>query len=171
MIASSDLILDAERGFDSSVISRDFIDSFRDRKSAIASATVVGLIFYELPIPVAQFNVGLSSPAAQFIARLESFKSLAPNWDSYGAIPPAKDIVDKAISFVRKADENDLPLFFVAPGPNGELVIEFKNGAKEASAFVNPDGSTELILNEGNNYLLEGTLEKNYKDLLQFINR
>jgi type I restriction enzyme S subunit len=112
----------------------------------------------------------LSSPTKQFITKLESFKSLEPNWDSYGAQPPSSKTVETAISFVKKADKNELPLYFVAPGPNGELVIKFRKGKKEASAFINPDGSTELILNEGNNYVLEGTLEDNYKDLLNFIN-
>jgi type I restriction enzyme S subunit len=110
------------------------------------------------------------SPTKQFITKLESFKSLEPNWDSYGAQPPSSKTVETAINFVKKADKNELPLYFVAPGPNGELVIEFRKGKKEASAFINPDGSTELILNEGNNYVLEGTLEDNYKDLLNFIN-
>ena len=65
---------------------------------------------------------------------------------------------------------NLLPLYFVAPGPNGEVVIEFRHGNREAAAYFNTDGSTELILNEGNHFVLEGTLEENYKDLLSFNN-
>lgn len=124
------------------------------------------LIFYKVFVtaPI------MSEKAIQIISKLNSFKALQPNWDSYGAIPPRKSTIDKAISTVKKFDENQLPLYFTAPGPNGELVIEFKNGEKEAAAYINPDGSTELVMNEGDNFVLEGTLEDNYKDLLKFIN-
>jgi hypothetical protein len=68
------------------------------------------------------------------------------------------------------ADKNLLPFYFTAPGPNGELVVEFKRGNKEAAAYFNPDNTTELILSENNQTILEGSVEINYKDLLQFIN-
>jgi hypothetical protein len=160
MPASSNLVLDYGTEVNSSVSIPEYhFQIFGNRRSAVTSATSIGIVFFEL-----------SSPTKQFITKLESFKSLEPNWDSYGAQPPSSKIVETAITFVKKADKNELPLYFVAPGPNGELVIEFRKGNKEASAYINPDGSTELILNEGNNYVLEGTLEANYKDLLTFIN-
>ena len=160
MPALSNLVLDHDTEVNSSVSTTDYYSPiFGNRKSAVTSATRIGIVFFEL-----------SNPTKQFITKLHSFKSLEQNWDSYGAQPPSNNSVEAAISFVKKADKNDLPLYFVAPGPNGELVIEFRKGNKEASAFINPDGSTELVLNEGNNYVLEGTLEENYKDLLAFIN-
>jgi hypothetical protein len=111
-----------------------------------------------------------SEEAKQIITRLKGFKVLEENWDSYGAIPPNQQTIDNAIRFVKKADENLLPFFFTAPGPNGELVVEFKKGNKEAAAYFNPEGTTELILSENKNVQLEGSLEENYRDLLYFIN-
>lgn len=159
MIALSEIVYDVKRDESSSVIPNDFRILYGNRNDLTASATIIGTVYTRL-----------SSPALQIISKLESFKSLAPNWDSYGATPPSSVNVDRAISFVKRADKNALPLYFVASGPNGELVVEFKNGVKEASAFINPDGSSELILNVGNDVHLEGTLEGNYKDLLHFIN-
>ena len=125
---------------------------------------MLGLMFYNSTF------TPLSDSAKQFIAKVQSFKSLEPNWDSNGALPPSKENVDLAISFIAKTDKNLLPLYFVAPGPNGELVIEYRKGNKEASVYISSDGSMELILNEGNNFFLEGTVEENYRDLLNFIN-
>ena len=112
----------------------------------------------------------LSEIAAQMIAKAKSFKSLQDNWDSHGAIAPTSENIERAISFIKHADKNLLPFYFTAPGPNGELVVEFKKGSKEAAAYFNPDGTTELVMNEGDVFLEEGTIENNYKDLLQFIN-
>ena len=103
------------------------------------------------------------------ISKIKSFEHLKPNWDSYGAIPPSGDTVEKAVAFIRRADSNLLPVYFVAPGPNGEIVVEFRNGNREASVYFNPDGSDDVILSEGNEVLSEGTLDEDYQNLLSFI--
>jgi hypothetical protein len=163
MPASNNLTLEFEPEASSSVWTRDNFQYF-GRKHMATNATRIGLVFYS------SAYTPLSDSAKQFITKLQSFKSLAPNWDSYGAVPPSEKNVNLAISFITKADKNLLPFYFVAPGPNGELILEFRKGNKEASAYFNPDSSTELILNEGDHYILEGTIEENYKDLLNFIN-
>lgn len=164
MTVSSKLTLEFDSEIGSSVWASDNIWYYGDRKHLATNTTMIGVMFYNTTF------TPLSDSAKQFITKLNSFKSLETNWDSYGAQPPSEENVNQAISFVAKADKNLLPLYFVAPGPNGELVLEFRKGNKEASAYINPDGSTELILNEGNHYVLEGTMEDNYKDLLNFIN-
>ncbi len=118
-----------------------------------------------------EFVPELSASAKQFISKLNSYRVLEPDWDSYGADVPSDESIDQAIGLIKKADRNALPVYFVAPGPNGELVIEFKKGKKEAAVYINPDRSTELVVRQGDNYLLEGTLEENYSDLLSLINQ
>ncbi len=163
MPASSNLTLELEPEICSSVWTQNYLRYF-SRKRIGANATRIGVVFYNTTF------TPLSDSAKHFITKLHSFKSLSANWDSYGAQPPSEKNIEVAISFIAKADKNLLPFYFVAPGPNGELVLEFRKGNKEASAYFNPDGSTELILNDGNNFVLEGTVEGNYKDLLNFIN-
>ena len=163
MPASSNLTIDFEPETSSSVWTQNNLRYF-DRKRIATNATMMGLMFYNTTFSP------LSDSAKQFITKLQSFKSLELNWDSNGALPPSKENVDLAISFIAKTDKNLLPLYFVAPGPNGELIIELRKGNKEASVYINPDGGTELILNEGSNFVLEGTVEENYRDLLNFIN-
>jgi hypothetical protein len=112
----------------------------------------------------------LTPIARQFILSVDTFKALQPNWDSYGAMPPCAETIDRAKSFVKDADRNLLPFHFAAPGPNGEISIEFKQGNKEAAVYINPDGTKELLLNDGHDCILEGSLDEHYKDLLLFIN-
>jgi hypothetical protein len=159
MTASNNLALDYEPEISSSAS-----EGFRQigyQRTPIANTTMVSSITFFSP---------LSSIAKEFISKVKTFASLNDNWDSYGAVPPSGENVDRAISFIKKADGNLLPLYFVAPGPNGEIVIEFNKNNKEAAAYFHPDGSTELLLHEGDNYVLEGTLEENYKNLLSYIN-
>ena len=102
--------------------------------------------------------------------KIVGFDRLDSNWDSYGAVTPSAEVIEAAISFVRKADTNLLPFYFAAPGPNGEVVVEFRRGRREASAYFNPDRSTELIMTDGDKIVSEGTVGQNYRDLLFFLN-
>lgn len=160
MIASNDLILDYESETNTSSISEDVVFYLGDRRKSASNTTNV---IYKT------FST-LSESARQMITKANSFKSLQDNWDSHGAVAPSSENIERAISFIKHADKNLLPFYFTAPGPNGELVVEFKKGNKEAAAYFNPDGSTELAMNEGDAIIEEGTIENNYKDLLRFIN-
>jgi hypothetical protein len=160
MIASNDLILDYEPETNTSSISEDVVFYLGDRRKSASNTTIV---FYKT------FST-LSESARQMIARAKSFNLLQHNWDSHGAVVPSSENIERAISFIKQADKNLLPFYFTAPGPNGEIVVEFRKGNKEAAAYFNPDGTSELVMNEGDVFIEEGTIENNYKDLLHFIN-
>lgn len=163
MPVSNNSILDFEFKTGSSVWLADF-PSLEGTKNTMANTTkIMHLLYWNSSSP-------LSNAAKQFISKLKSFESLEPNWDTYGALTPSAHAISRAVELVRKADRNLLPVYFVAPGPNGEVVVEFRRGHKEAAVYFRDDNSTELILNEGNDFVLEGTLEHNYEDLLTFIN-
>jgi hypothetical protein len=160
MTASNNLALDYEPEVGSSASAQGFWHSGYER-SSVGNTTVVSYTAFFSP---------LSASAKEFISKVKAFALLNENWDSYGAVPPSSEIVDQAISLIKKADGNLLPLYFVAPGPNGEIAVEFKKNNREAAIYIHADGSTELLLHEGNDYILEGTLEEHYKNLLSFIN-
>jgi hypothetical protein len=50
----------------------------------------------------------------------------------------------------------DLPLYFIAPGPNGEIVVEFKSGQNMAEIFFNEDGTEEMLLYKGKEQKFSG---------------
>lgn len=160
MIASNDIILDHDPETNTSSVSEDMVFYLGDQRKPASNATIV---IYKTFSP-------LSESARQMIAKTKSFKSLPDNWDGHGAVAPTSENIERAILFIKHADKNLLPFYFTAPGPNGELVVEFKKGNKEAAAYFNSDGTTELVMNEGDVVFEEGTIENNYKDLLRFIN-
>jgi hypothetical protein len=161
MPASNNLMLDIDP--DVSTLPRLMDDrySVTDRNT-IANTTSISVVVFSY--------MTLTTAAKEIVSKINHFKTLKEGWDSYGALPTSANAIDEAIRFVRMADKNLLPFYFTAPGPNGELVIEFRRENKEAAAYFNPDKTTELILSESNQTVLEGSVEKNYKDLLRFIN-
>ena len=81
--------------------------------------------------------------------KLRGFLNLLTNWDGNDAIPPDAEIVDVAIKFLRKMDEFDLPIDFSAPGPNGEILLEYRRLDLSAEIYFEPNGETEMITYRG----------------------
>ncbi len=106
-------------------------------------------------------------PTAQVmfdINKLSSFLQLPANWDSYNAAKPSKVAIENAIDFIlRLAQRQQFP-YFIAPSPNGDILIELKNnevtleftfgedGTNNIAGWVNGDEKFEKELNETNEY-------------------
>lgn len=81
------------------------------------------------------------------IQRLQRYRSLERNWDSYGGLPPSEDTIDWALETLdemRKAADDlgtALPEPYVVPGPEGSIQFEWEIGEKEFEL--------ELIISEG----------------------
>jgi|AntAceMinimDraft_16_1070373.scaffolds.fasta_scaffold16417_2 hypothetical protein len=113
----------------------------------------------------------LSSSAKKFISKLQSFKEYAENWDSYGAKKPSEIAINNAITLIKQLDENNLPIYFTAPGPNGEIIVELKKNKIEIEVYFNPNGSNHIYLYENNNCLYdkkdeEDTIGKNWEKIM-----
>lgn len=110
-----------------------------------------------------------SDQIAAILQQLAKIAALGNNWDSYGAASPGEVSILKAHQFVVENRNTLLPFFFVAPGVNGEVMLEFNTGQKSAELYFNPDGSNELLLYSDDNILLEGTLEEHFFELMDFF--
>lgn len=80
-------------------------------------------------------SMGINS---NFIDILESFRILDHNWDSYGGDAPMREVLDRAISFVKGLQLLNEVVYQVAPGPNGEIMIELRNGGKSIEFLFYP---------------------------------
>ncbi|MBI4640174.1 MAG: hypothetical protein HY731_05740 [Candidatus Tectomicrobia bacterium] len=89
---------------------------------------------------------------------MKTFLQLKENWDSYGAEPPSKIAIEHAFSFVKTLDRQGLPVFFTAPGPNGEVLVELKQNDKSVEVTFESDGTASYAKFEGVACLEEGTL-------------
>ncbi len=81
------------------------------------------------------------------------------NWDGNGAAAPSEKVLNVAINFLTSADEYDLPVYFTAPGPNGEIVLEYKNGKNTAEIFFEEDNIPEMILYTEKEQVYAGTIQ------------
>ncbi|MBA2562368.1 MAG: hypothetical protein H0V14_05535 [Chitinophagaceae bacterium] len=98
------------------------------------------------------------------INKLHSFLMLPENWDSYNAARPSKTAVENAIDFIfRLAQRQQFP-FFIAPSPNGDILVELKaanvtlefifgeDNTNRIVGLVNNEEAFEKELNETNEY-------------------
>lgn len=157
MPALSETLLPLEKEKTSSI----FMDNYEtDIPLFGESSNVIILIPYTPP---------LSVDAKKTISKLQSFKELVTHWDSYGTIKPSEKTISEAISFVKQLDDLNIFVYFTAPGPSGEIVIELKNNQKEVEIFFNPENSNEVYFYKNNECLHEGTLQKSWNKLIKFI--
>ncbi len=89
-----------------------------------------------------------SDGALTILAKLQSFLRLEENWDSYGAATPSKKAVHGAIDLVQQLDRAGQSVYFVAPGPNGEIVVELKNDERSMEIYFDEDGNSEYVIFE-----------------------
>jgi hypothetical protein len=113
-----------------------------------------------IQIQTQQYMPELSSKAKATLHRLYSFKQLKLNWDGNGALVPEEEVIQTAANFLFLLDEYDLPIYFTAPGPNGEIVLEYKNDQNSAEIFFESDNFSEMLLYTGNVQIYAGKVEK-----------
>ncbi len=101
----------------------------------------------------------LSNAAMKAASKILGFRNYADNWDSYGAERPSESAIVNALSFIRVIDAHRIPVYFTAPGPNGEIVVELRKGNYEAEAYFNADNSNEVLIYEGDACISEGMLD------------
>jgi len=75
--------------------------------------------------PNFRFN-HVSDNNLEAIQLIKSFATLKLNWDSYGAEKPNQIAITKAVSFIVWISEFNQDVFFAAPSPDGNIVVELK---------------------------------------------
>ncbi len=108
---------------------------------------------------------------AAMFQKLNRLAALPKAWDSYRAEAPSPVALDEARSFIIHNYMLDLPFYFLAPGVNGEVMIEFQKGTKAAELYFLPDGQCELILFKDDEVEREGDLENNLRELIDFFSK
>jgi hypothetical protein len=112
----------------------------------------------------------LSEDAIIAIGKMRSYLRLGENWDSYGGVPPQKTVVDRAISLVISLDRRGYPIFFTAPGPNGEILVELKVGEKTIETTFNNESEDSFAFFQRNQCVREDLFsEEKLPSLLQWL--
>ena len=70
---------------------------------------------------------------------LDEFKLLQPNWDGDDAAAPHKRALQQAEHVVQLLDRTGQKVFHVAPGPNGEIMVDIRKDSKSVEILFYPD--------------------------------
>lgn len=92
-------------------------------------------------------SLNISNNALQ-IQKLKSFLKLGENWDSYNASRISEEAVNSAIDFVKRLDEKYHLVYFVAPGPNGEVLVELKDANRSIEVVFEEDSNEYVKFQE-----------------------
>lgn len=89
----------------------------------------------------------VSKRGREALFRLDRFRELKPNWDSYNAAVPTEAALNAAERFIIRLDRKGIPPYFVSPGPNGDVLVQYKcDNGHEAEIWFEKDGSSEMLL-------------------------
>jgi len=75
------------------------------------------------------------SPVDLVVMRINTMRGLQDDWDSYGAVAPQEQSIERAIVFIRGILGNP----HVCPSVNGNVVFEWNGGSIEIGATPNDD--------------------------------
>lgn len=90
------------------------------------------------------FSVLENTWCASLLEKISGFRSLRPNWNSYGSPPPSETAIRNAIQFVVLMEDED-PRPRVLPVSGGGIQFEWNCGERELELEFLPDGKVELL--------------------------
>lgn len=111
-----------------------------------------------------------SQEISQLLQKLDRIENLEDDWNGYNAEAPSQKAIQAARDFIIENRDLALPFYFIAPDVRGEIMLEFSQKNRAAELYFNKDNSTELILFKEDEAILEGTLEENFSQLINFFN-
>lgn len=91
---------------------------------------------------------------------IKSYASLPNNWDSYNAISPSNQAIQKAITFILWLSEYNVDVFFVAPSPNGEIIVEIKEGNSNLEFEFSSDSNDNICASHQGDFVAENILNE-----------
>ncbi|MCB9316589.1 MAG: hypothetical protein H6569_10660 [Lewinellaceae bacterium] len=84
-------------------------------------------------------------PNERALRLLEEFKTLPDNWDEEGALAPAQNAVLLAENLVRLLQQTGQKVYHVAPGPNGEIMVDMRENGKSVEILFYADNMRYVL--------------------------
>ena len=102
------------------------------------------------PVPSTQWSEVTSlwrsqpwvADASRTMARMST---LNENWDGQGSPAPVRAVLDVMNRLIREIDTFELPTAHIGPVSGGGLGVEWRNGDRDLSLEILPDGSVEYL--------------------------
>lgn len=93
------------------------------------------------------------------IARINEFQKLPVGWDSYDAATVSPVAAEDSIAFIRQLDVFDIDVYQTSPGPNGEIMVQVKEGSSEIE-FLFYENKVKYITFCNNEFNTQGNYSK-----------
>ncbi len=99
----------------------------------------------KLPKKISPFPKNSNTPnkdissKIRIINQLNDFALLEENWDSYGALRISENVIEKAISVVKNLYLKNIFIYYTAPSPSGDILLELKNKNKTIEIEISPE--------------------------------
>lgn len=122
--------------------------------------------------PLLLYLIVINQPpdeAMNVLAKLLSFRRLQENWDSYGTAKPSERAIRAAMDLVQDLDRAGQNVYFVAPGPNGEVVMELKREDRSLEIYIDQEGNREYVVFEGSQCVRESPSISDVYELIAAI--
>lgn len=76
---------------------------------------------------------------ARVLRLLAEFYTLQENWDGDDALAPDTEALKQAESLVRQLQRTGQKVYHVAPGPNGEILVDLRENGKSVEILFYPN--------------------------------
>ncbi len=70
---------------------------------------------------------------------LSEIVGLEDNWDEQGALAPNNSVIQKSKGLIVFLEAIGQKIFSIAPGPEGEIMIDLRNGSRSLEILIYPD--------------------------------
>lgn len=99
----------------------------------------------------------LTSENEAIVRQIKAMKFLENNWDEEGAqvIPPT--VIERALEWVKQANQLDYNIYLASPGPNQEILLMLQEGNREIELLLYPDRE-KYVKFEGTDFIEQGNL-------------
>jgi hypothetical protein len=108
-------------------------------ESYCSVSSKVDIEVVKAPQGILSINENMIGKNAIYIEQLNGFKSLRDEWDPEEATAPSEDVIERSKDFASYLQAIGEGIFQVAPGPNGEVLIELRNHEKSVEFLFYPN--------------------------------
>ncbi len=106
------------------------------------------------------------------LSAIGAYKNLVDNWDKDGAIAPTHQTVTIALDIALLLTAAGQLIYHTSPGPNGEIMINLRNGNKSAELLSYPGGRNKFVRISPDETPQQGALTPELlRETLQWLNR
>lgn len=105
--------------------------------------------------------IELSESNISELYKIFAFSNLPNNWDSYGGKKPSNAAIVKASNFiVKELNSRNIDVFFSAPTPDGDILVELKNDKANLEFIFSGDVNDIIVASDNGDFHVEEVLNE-----------